>query len=156
MGYVSSQSEAYVSLGTVTPCSPSSLVQSYGHHDNDCPCHHSPYGDSSCSISARHHSLSLHHSCILLFYDHTITIFYDSHDPHVFLSFSYTARSESRPTFIWLFISLTPLLPSDSAQPTLFVIILFLFIMWYLRSYFCHDHSSIYGVVAVRCSPLAL
>ena len=34
---------------------------------------------------------------------------YDSHDPHIFLSFSHTAQPESRPTFIWLFISLMPL-----------------------------------------------
>ena len=34
---------------------------------------------------------------------------YNSHNPHILLSFSHTAQPESRLTFIWLIISLTPL-----------------------------------------------
>ena len=71
----------YVSLPTQSLCIPrnghvmtsSSLVQIYGHHDYDHLCHHSPYDDSSHLTSACHHLFSLHHSCVLLFYDHTIT-----------------------------------------------------------------------------------
>ena len=52
-----------------------SLVRTHSHHDYDYPRYLGPYGDSSCSTSARHHSLSLHHPCVLLFYDHDITTF---------------------------------------------------------------------------------
>ena len=70
----------YVSLLTQSLCIPrnshvtipSLLVWIYSHHDCDCPCHHGPHDDSSTSTSAHHHSLPLHYSCILLFYDHTI------------------------------------------------------------------------------------
>ena len=55
--------------------SPSSLVQTYGHHDYDHLCHHGLYGNSSHSTSARHCLPLLHHACVLLFYDHAITIF---------------------------------------------------------------------------------
>ena len=53
---------------------PSLLVWIYGHHDCDCPCHHSPHDDSFISTSACHHSLPSHYACVLLFYDHTIMI----------------------------------------------------------------------------------
>ena len=49
-----------------------SLVRTHGHHDYNHPHHLDRYGDSSRSTSARHHSLSLHHPCVLLFYDHDI------------------------------------------------------------------------------------
>ena len=52
-----------------------SLVRTHGHHDYDHPRHLGLYGDSSHSTSARHHSLPLHHLCVLLFYDHNITTF---------------------------------------------------------------------------------
>ena len=52
-----------------------SLVQTHSHHDYDQLCHHSPYSDSSCSTPAHHYLPLLHHCCILLFYDHAITIF---------------------------------------------------------------------------------
>ena len=51
-----------------------SLDWTHGHHDYNHPHHLGPYGDSSHSTSARHHLLSLHHPCVLLFYDHDITI----------------------------------------------------------------------------------
>ena len=54
---------------------PSSLVWTYSHHDYDHLCHYGPYGDSSCLTSTHHCSPSLHHACVLLFYNHTITIF---------------------------------------------------------------------------------
>ena len=53
--------------------------------------------------------------CLLVSFLHLIILWsrhYDSdnsHDPYILLSFSHTARSESRFTFIRLFISLTPL-----------------------------------------------
>ena len=50
------------------------LARIYGLHDYDPSRHHGQYDYSSRSTSARHHSPSLHHSCILLFYDHAITI----------------------------------------------------------------------------------
>ena len=53
------------------------------------------------------HLLALFLRLIVLWSHHYNS--YDSHDPHVFLSFSHTAQPESRFTFIWLFISLTPL-----------------------------------------------
>ena len=72
----------YISLLIQSLCIPrnshimilSSLVRIYSHHDYDHPHHHGPYDDSSHLTSARHHSPSLYHSCVLLFYDHTITI----------------------------------------------------------------------------------
>ena len=62
MGYVSFQSEAYVSLGTVKTRSHFSLVRTHGHHDSDRLRHYGPHGDSSYSTSARHCSPS----CITL------------------------------------------------------------------------------------------
>ena len=50
-----------------------SLDRIYGLHDYDPSCHHGPYDDSSRSTSAHYHLPSLHHSCVLLFYDHAIT-----------------------------------------------------------------------------------
>ena len=72
----------YVSLPTQSLCIPRnshvtvpfSLVQTYGHHDYDHPCHCGLCDDSFCSTSARHLSLSLHHPYVLLFYNHTIMI----------------------------------------------------------------------------------
>ena len=72
----------YVSLLTRSLCIPrnghvmvpSSLVWIYSHHDYNRPHHHDLYNDLSYLISARHHFAFLHYSCILLFYDHTITI----------------------------------------------------------------------------------
>ena len=108
MGYVSFRSEAYVSLGMVKTRSHFSLAWTHGNHDSDPFRHHGPRGDSSYLTSARHYSPS----CITLAsYCSMITPlwFYDSHDPHTSLSFSHTTRSESRFTFISLFIPLTPL-----------------------------------------------
>ena len=53
---------------------PLSLDRIYGHHDYEHLHHHGPSDDSSYLITACHHSPSLHHSCVLLFYDHAITI----------------------------------------------------------------------------------
>ena len=50
------------------------LVQIYGLHDYDPPHHHGLYNYSSHLTLAHHHSPILHHSCILLFYDHAIMI----------------------------------------------------------------------------------
>ena len=49
------------------------LVRIHSLHDYDPSCHHGPYDESSRSTSAYHHLPSLHHSCVLLFYDHAIT-----------------------------------------------------------------------------------
>ena len=81
---------------------------------------------------------------------------YDSHDPHIFLSFSHIAQPESRLTFIWLFIPLTPL--SLLTQPAPLSLSSFYFYLRCIifRVTLCHGHSSIYSVVAVQCSSLAL
>ena len=50
-----------------------SLDRIHGLHDYDPSRHHGPYDYSSRSTSACHHSPLLHHSCVLLFYDHDIT-----------------------------------------------------------------------------------
>ena len=50
------------------------LARIHGLHDYDPSCHHSLYNYPSRSTSARHHLPSLHHSCVLLFYDHVIMI----------------------------------------------------------------------------------
>ena len=154
MGYVSFRSEAYVPLGMVKTRSHFSLARTYGHHDSDRLRHHGLHGDSSYSTSARHCSPS----CITLAsYCSMITPlrFYDSHDPHTFLSFSHTTRSESRLTFILLLISLTPLFlltqpPHSLCNPSIFI-------YGVLSSeLFCHGHSSIYSIVTAQCSSLAL
>ena len=49
-----------------------SLDWVHGLHDYNPSRHHGPYDYSSRSTSARHHLPSLHHSCVLLFYDHAI------------------------------------------------------------------------------------
>ena len=51
-----------------------SLDRIHGLHDYNPPRHYGPYNYSSHSTSACHHSPSLHHSCVLLFYDHAIMI----------------------------------------------------------------------------------
>ena len=48
------------------------LVQTHGHHDYNHPCRHGPYNDSSCTALAHHSFIILHHSLVLLFYDHNI------------------------------------------------------------------------------------
>ena len=154
----------YISLPTWSLCiprnghvtTPSSLVQIYSHHDYDHPCHHGLYDDLSYSTSACHHFtfFALFLCLIVLWSRHYDS--YDSHDPHIFLSFSHTAWSESRLTFIWLFISLTPLSPLT--QPAPLSLYLFYFYLWCVISgvTLCHGHFSIYSVVAVWCSSLAL
>ena len=52
-----------------------SSVRTCDHHDYDRLRHLGPYGDSSRSTSAHHHSLSLHHPRVLLLYDHDIMTF---------------------------------------------------------------------------------
>ena len=135
MGYVSSQSEAYVSLGTVTQHFPSSLVRTYGHHDYDHLRHHGLHSDSSRLTPAHHHSPLLHRASVLLFYDHAIRIFMILMT-HMFSYLSLTLPSLSLDPHSFDYSSLShAFVPLYSACPTLFVIFLFLPTMCYLRSY---------------------
>ena len=134
---------------------PFSLVRIYGHHDYNHPCHHSSYDDSSNSTSARHHSPSLHHSCALLFYDHTIMIL-TTPMTHIFsyLSLTLPGLSLDLHSFDYSFLScLCPFLlspPHSLCNHSIFTYdVLSLELL-------CHGHSSIYSVVTVRCSSLAL
>ena len=134
----------------------SSLVWTYGHHDYNHSCHHSPYGDSSHLTSACHHLPSLHHSCILLFYDYAITILtiLMTH------TFSYLSRTLSGlsldpHSFDYSFLShLCSLLLSSPHSLCNHSICTHNAISSELL--FSHGHSSIYSVVAIHCSSLAL
>ena len=135
---------------------PFSLIWIYGHHDYNCPCHHGPYDDSSYLTPACHHSPSLHHSCVLLFYDHTITIFMIPMT-HIFSYLPPTLPSLSLDlhSFDYLFLSclclflLSP--PHSLCNHSIFT-----YDVLSLELPFCHGHSSIYSVVTVQCSSLAL
>ena len=110
------------------------LVQIHGLHDYDPSRHHDPYDDSSRSTSARHHSPFLHHSCVLLFYDHaimTLTILMT----HTFSYLSLTLPGLSLDPHSFDYSSLSCLWSLLLSLPTLFVIVLFLPTMYYLRSY---------------------
>ena len=122
-----------------------SLVRIHGLHDYDPSCHHGPYDDSSRSTSACHHSPSLHHSCVLLFYDHAITIL-TILMTHMFSYLSLTLPGLSLDLHSFDYSSLSRLCPSYSARPTLFVIILFLPTMCYLLSYFSVMATLVYIV----------
>ena len=135
---------------------PSSLVQVYGHHDYNRPCHHGPYDDSSYFNISTLSFACLYHSCILLFYHHTIMIL-TVLMTHMFsyLSLTLPGLSLDLHSFDYSFLShLCPFL----TQPALFSLSSFYF---YLRCIIfgvtlCHGHSNIYSVITVWCSSLAL
>ena len=74
MGYVSFLTQSLCIPRNSHVTIPSSLAWVYGHHDYNHLRHHGPYDDLSYLTSACHHSPSLYHYCVLLFYDHTIMI----------------------------------------------------------------------------------
>src|SRR5580704_4243815 len=74
-----------------------SLVRIFGHHDYHRPRHHGPFDDSFDLTSARTASIRLHHSFVLLFFDHAI-VFLVLLTIYFYSSYSHTTRSESRPT----------------------------------------------------------
>ena len=114
-----------------------------------------PYGDSSHSTSAHHCSPLLRHACVLLFYDHAITIFTILMTHMIsYLSLTLPGLSLNPHSFDCSFLSCLCYL--HSARPTLFVIILSLPKMRYLQSYSSVMATLVYIVVAVRCSSLAL
>ena len=133
-----------------------SLVQIYGHHDYDLPCHHGLYDDSSRSTSARHHLPFLHHSCILLFYDRAITIF-TILMTHTFSYLSLTLPSLSLDPHSFNYSSLSHLCFLLLSPPhSLCNRFIFTYDVLSSELLFSHGHSGIYSVVTVRCSSSAL
>ena len=132
------------------------LVRIHGLHDYDPSCHHSPYEYSSRSTSAHHHSPILHHSCVLLFYDHAITIL-TILMTHMFSYLSLTLPGLSLDPHSFDYSSLSRLcslllsLPHSLCNRSIFTCDVLS-----LELLFSHGHSSIYSVVAVHCSSLAL
>ena len=134
----------------------SSLVQTHGHHNYDQLCHHGLYSDSSRLTSACHCSPFLHHACALLFYDHAIiilTIF----TTHMFPYLSLTLPSLSLDLHSFDYSFLSHLCSFMLSLPH-FLCNHSIFTYDGISSElpFSHGHSSIYSVVAVHCSSLAL
>ena len=133
-----------------------SLDRIHGLHDYDPSCHHGPYNYSSRLISARHHSPFVHHSCVLLFYDHdimTLTILMT----HTFSYLSLTLPGLSLEPHSFDYSSLSHLCSLLLSPPhSLCNRSIFAYDVLSLELLFSHGHSSIYSVVAVRCSSLAL
>ena len=129
-----------------------SLDWIHGLHDNDPSCHHGPYDYSSRSTLARHHSPSLHHSCVLFFYDHTITIL-TILMTHTFSYLSLTLPGLSLDPHSFDYSSLSHLCSLLLSPPhSLCNHSIFTYDVLSLELLLSHGHSSIYSVVAVRCS----
>ena len=119
-------------------------------------CHHGPYNYSSCSTSAHHHLSSLHHSCVLLFYDHDITIL-TILMTHTFSYPSLTLPGLSLDPHSFDYSSFSRLCsPLLSPPHSLCNLSIFTYDVLSLELLLSHGHSSIYSVVAVCCSSLAL
>ena len=131
-------------------------VRTYGHHDYDRLRHHSPYNDSSHLTLAHHYSPFLHQVCVLLFYDQAITILMILMT-HTFsyLSLTLSGLSPDLHSFDYSFFSrlcsflLSP--PHSLCNHSIFT-----YNVLSSELLFSHGHSSIYSVVAVHCSSLAL
>ena len=133
-----------------------SLVRIYGLHDYDSSRHHGPYDDSSRSTSARHHSPFLHHSCVLLFYDHDIMTLMILMT-HMFSYLSLTLPGLSLDPHSFDYSSLSRLCSLLLSPPhSLCNHSIFTYDVLSLELLLSHGHSSIYSVVAVRCSSSAL
>ena len=132
------------------------LDQIHGLHDYDPSYHYGLYDYSSRSTSACQHSPFLHHSCVLLFYDHDITIL-TILMTHTFSYLSLTLPGLSLDPHSFDYSSLSCLC-SLLLSPPHSICNCFIFTYNVLSSelLFSHGHSSIYNVVAVRCSSLAL
>ena len=141
----------WVEKGTVP-----NMDRIHGLHDYDPSRHHGPYDDSSRSTSARHHSPFLRHSCVLLFFDHditTLTILMT----HTFSYLSLTLPGLSLEPHSFDYSSLSRLCSLLLSSPhSLCNRSIFTYDVLSLELLFSHGHSSIYSVVAVRCSSLAL
>ena len=156
MGYISLQIRSLCIPRNSHITIPFLLVQIYGHHDYNHLRHHGLYNDSSHSTSARHHLPS----CIILaswlFYDHVITIL-TILTTHIFsyLSPTLPGLSLDLHSFDYSFLScLCPFLLSLPHFPRNHSI--FTYDVFTFGVTLCHGHSSIYSVVAVQCSSLAL
>ena len=156
MGYVSFRSETYVSLGMVKP----RLL---------------PYWSGSTAIvtmddfiiTARMvtHHIRLQHIILvpIASYSRLIVLWsrhhdsYDSHDPHVFPFISPTLPGLSLGPHSFDDLSLSRLCSSWLSPPhSLCHYSIFIYGIISLELFVCHGHSSIYSVVAVRCSSSAL
>ena len=111
-----------------------SLAWNYSHHDYDHSRHYGLYGDSSHLTSACHSLSSLHHLCILLFYDHIILFMILM--THTFSQHSLTQPGPSLGSHSFDYSSLSRLC-LHLTQPTP---CLFYSCLW---SYSHHGHSSI-------------
>ena len=109
--------------------------RNYSHHYYNQLHHHSPYSDSSHLTFACHYLFPLHHSCILLFYDHNIILF-TILTTHMFSHHSLTQPGPSPDSHSFDYSSLSRLCP-HLTQPTPHS---FYSCLW---SYSRHGHSSI-------------
>ena len=133
-----------------------SLDWIHGLHDYDPSRHHGPYDDSSHSTSAHHHSPFLCHPCVLLFYDHDITTLMILMT-HMFSYLSLTLPGLSLDSHSFDYSSLSRLCSLLLSPPhSLCNRSIFTYDVLSLELLFSHGHSSIYSVVTVRCSSLAL
>ena len=132
------------------------LDRIHGLHDYDPSRHHGPYDYSSRLTSACHHSPFLCHSCVLLFYDHTITILMILMT-HAFSYLSLTLPGLSLDLHSFDYSSLSRLCSLLLSPPhSLCNRSIFTYDVLSSELLLSHGHSSIYSVVAVRCSSLAL
>ena len=132
------------------------LVRIHSLHDYDPSCHHGPYGYSSHSTSAHHHSPFLHHSCVLLFHNHAITTL-TILMTHMFSYLSLTLPGLSLDPHSFDYSSLSHLCSLLLSPPhSLCNCSIFTYDVLSSELLVSHGHSSIYSVVAVRCSSLAL
>ena len=132
------------------------LAQIHSLHDYDLSHHHGPYDYSSHLTSACHHLPSLHHSCVLLFYDYAITTLMILMTHTIsYLSLTLPGLSLDPHSFDYSFLSRLCLLllspPHSLCNRSIFT-----YDVLSLELLFSHGHSSIYSVVAVHCSSLAL
>ena len=133
-----------------------SLDRIHGLQDYDPSRHHGSYDYSSSSTSARHHFPFLCHSCVLLFYDHAITIL-TILMTHAFSYLSLTLPGLSLDLHSFDYSSLSRLCSLLLSPPhSLCNHSIFTYDVLSSELLLSHGHSSIYSVVAVRCSSLAL
>ena len=133
-----------------------SLDRIHGLHDYNPSRHHGLYDYSSRSTSAHHHSPSLPHSCVLLFYDHAITTL-TIPMTHTFSYLSLTLPGLSLDPHSFDYSSISRLCSLLLSPPhSLCNRSIFTYDVLSSELLLSHGHSSIYSVVAVRCSSLAL
>ena len=99
--------------------------------------------------SARHYSPSLCYSCVLLFYDHAITIFMTL-ATHILSYLSLTLPSLNLDSHSFDYSFLSHLCSFLFHLPHFLVITSFYLQYFIFGVTLCHGHSSIYSVVVVR------